>query len=317
MRLFITGGAGFIGSNFIHYFLNKNDKNQVLNYDKLTYAGRLSNLNGIDEARYQFIKGDITDIKLLRSSVESFKPDGIIHYAAESHVDRSLESASEFLITNVIGTQTVLEVSRDLSIRMVHVSTDEVYGSKEDGESSEGDPFEPNSPYSASKAGGDLLCRASYRSFGTQVVVVRGSNCFGPRQHEEKLIPKTITNLLNNKKIPLYSDGSNIREWIFTEDFCSGVETALLHGKIGESYNLGGGSDNRVSNLSIAKTLASIIHPESDPTDHLEFVKDRLGHDRRYALCSEKLLKLGWKRSENLIENLKKTVVWYQNNWKQ
>jgi dTDP-glucose 4,6-dehydratase len=315
MKFFVTGGAGFIGSNFIH-LVTKNPKNRVVNYDKLTYAGNLDNLKGIDANQYVFIHADIVDYKTLNKSLIKERPDVIINFSAESHVDLSLISATEFLDTNVIGMEAVLRCSRDLGIKLVHISTDEVYGSLPDPlEAVESTKFDPNSPYSVSKAAGDMLCKAHFVSFGTKVVVMRGSNAYGPRQHVEKLIPKSITNLLMDKSIGIYGNGANVREWIFVEDFCRGVLAAAEKGIIGECYNLGGGSKNRVNNNVIAKVLCETL--SKSPETYIEYVKDRAGHDMRYALNSSKLKsELGWSPQFDLAKGLEKTVKWYvENEW--
>jgi len=317
-KLLITGGAGFIGSNFIHYMLKKHKKLVIMNYDKLTYAGNLNNLKGIDETRYVFCKGDIVIEEDFKAAIKEFEPDAIVAFAAESHVDRSIDSPQEFITTNVLGSETVLRVSRDLGIKkIVHISTDEVYGSLPAPiEANENFTFKPNSPYSASKTSGDMFCRAYFVTYGLPVIILRGSNCYGPRQHPEKLIPKSITNLLTDKSIGIYGDGKQIREWIFTEDFCSGVETALLKGKPGEAYNLGGGEDNRIFNIDIADELLLRLDKNKE---HLEFITDRPGHDQRYALNSNKLMALGWQPKYDLQAGLTETVEWYKKNdwwWK-
>jgi len=318
-RLLITGGAGFIGSNFIHYMQKKHKKLVIMNYDKLTYAGNLNNLKDIDVTRYTFCKGDIVLEEDFKTAVKAFNPDAIVAFAAESHVDNSIDDPQLFITTNVLGSENILRVSRDLGIKkIVHISTDEVYGSLDAPiEANENFTFKPNSPYSASKTSGDLFCRAYYVTYGTPVTVIRGSNCYGPRQHPEKLIPKSITNLLSDKPVSIYGDGKQIREWIYTEDFCSGVETALLRGKPGEAYNLGGGKDNRIFNLDIACELLQNLN--LDKESNIEYVADRPGHDMRYALNSNKLKALGWQPKYSLTTGLKNTVEWYKKNewwWK-
>lgn len=314
MKYFVTGGAGFIGSNFIH-FLMKEPTNWVVNYDKLTYAGNLNNLKGIDESRYTFIHADIADHKTLYQSLVKESPDVIINFSAESHVDNSIISATEFLHTNVIGVESVLRCSRDLAIKLVHISTDEVYGVLDDPlEATESTKFDPNSPYSVSKAAGDMLCKAHYVTFKTPVIVMRGSNAYGPRQHPEKLIPKSITNLLTNNLIGIYGVGRNIREWIYVEDFCRGILVALEKGSIGESYNLGGSSKNRVTNNIIAKILCEKLNKL--PVDNIKYITDRAGHDARYSLNSNKLRSLGWQPEFDISDGLELTVKWYlENDW--
>lgn len=317
MKICVTGGAGFIGSNFIHHMLDNPDVS-IVNYDKLTYAGNLCNLKGIDKSRYTFVKGDICNYEKFRGVLKSHKPSVIVHFAAESHVDNSLVSATEFLDTNITGTEVILRCSRDLNVRLVHISTDEVYGSLiAPLEAVESSKFDPNSPYSVSKAAGDMLCKAHYVSFGTEVIVMRGSNAYGPRQHPEKLIPKSITSLLTGKPIGVYGDGSNIREWIFVEDFCRGVSTAIEKGCAGNAYNIGGGSNNRAANKLIATTLCEKIFLPSDK--YIQYVGDRAGHDKRYALDSSKLESLGWSPEKDLEGGLETTVEWYRKNewwWK-
>lgn len=318
MKLLVTGGAGFIGSNFIHYMLDKHPDIEILNYDKLTYAGNLDNLRAAEGKPYicDTTPWDICDYLSLKTTLEAYQPDAVVAFAAESHVDNSLERPQVFLETNILGTEVILRCVKELGIKkLVHISTDEVYGSLREGEATENSAFKTNSPYSASKASGDLLCRAYHTSYGVPVVVMRGSNCYGPRQHPEKLIPKSITNLLSDKPVCIYGEGLNVREWIHVSDFCSGVETALLSGIPGEAYNLGGGSSNRVQNINIAKTLTK----EFGKPGAIEYVTDRLGHDFRYALNSSKLKSLGWEPQYDFDEGLIKTVDWYKENtwwWK-
>jgi dTDP-glucose 4,6-dehydratase len=316
MRYFVTGGAGFIGSNFIHSVLS-DPNNEVINYDKLTYAGNLDNLKDVDCGRYTFIKADITNHVALSSSLSKHTPDVLVSFAAESHVDNSLVSATEFIDTNVMGAEVVLRCSRDLGVKLIHISTDEVYGSLVALEASESSKFDPNSPYSVSKAAGDMMCKAHYVSFGTPVIVMRGSNAYGPRQHPEKLIPKSITNLLSDETIGVYGKGLNVREWIYVEDFCSGILTAIEKGEVGQAYNVGGGAVNRVANNKIAKSLCRGL--EKSPEAYIEYVRDRAGHDMRYALDSSKLRDLGWAPKHNLDSGIDKTIEWYRKNewwWK-
>jgi len=319
MKILVTGGAGFIGSNFIHYMLKEHSDVEIINYDKLTYAGNLNNLKGIDQKRYTFIKGDVCDYEKFKGVISSRSPSAVIHFAAESHVDKSLDSPQEFINTNILGTEAVLRAIRDCRIpKLVHISTDEVYGSLSgDDEAAEDYPFKPNSPYSASKTSADVFCRAYHVTHGVPVVVLRGSNCYGARQYPEKLIPLSLTNLLTGKKIGIYGSGINVREWIYTEDFCRGVEAAVLRGIVGEAYNLGGGRDNRVTNLDIAGELLRLLDRTDDD---LEFIEDRRGHDLRYAINSNKLRnELSWSPKLDLSKGLEKTVEWYQKNewwWK-
>jgi len=319
MKLFITGGAGFIGSNFIHYIMEKEKDIQICNYDKLTYAGNLSNLKGIDEKRYQFIKADICDYKTLKESLMNFNPSAIIAFAAETHVDRSITSPQEFLETNILGTECVLRATRDLKIsRLLHISTDEVYGSLEiPYEAKETQAFDPNSPYSASKAAGDMLCHAYHITYEVPVSIVRGSNCYGKLQYPEKFIPRSITNIINGCPIGIYGNGNNMREWVYTEDFCRGVEIVLHKGLRGEAYNLGGGSDNRYTNNVVANKICNLMGKY--PDHFITYIDDRRGHDKRYALDSTKLKNLGWKPKYNFSEGLSQTIQWYKDNpdwWK-
>jgi len=317
MKILTTGTAGFIGSNFMHWMTAKYPDAELRVYDKLTYAGNLNNLKGLD---YHLYKNDICDYDAFYRALIDFKPDYVVALAAESHVDNSLSAPQVFLDTNILGTEVILRAVRDYNDKiggiekLVHISTDEVYGSLKDPlEADENHAFKTNSPYSASKASGDMLCRAYFKSYGVPVCVIRGSNAFGPRQHIEKLIPISITNLMSGNKIGLYGSGINVREWIYTEDFCWGIETVLFKGQIGEVYNLGGSVENRVTNLDIASELLSLL---DKPSDDLEFIKDRAAHDLRYALNSQKLRNLGWYPKHNLKTGLKKTVDWYvKNEW--
>lgn len=313
MKLFVTGCLGFIGSNFIHYIQQKYPDWTIINYDKVTYAANFHNLNGIDESKYTFIKGDICDYTLLYHSLHKYMPDVIVSFSGETHVDNSLDSAQEFLTTNICGTENLLRCVNELNLKkLIWISTDEVYGSIEAPlETTETHRFEPNSPYSVSKAAGDMLCRSYYVSHKTPVIVIRGSNCIGPRQFPEKFIPTCVIKLLTGDNIPLYGDGLNEREWTFTEDFCSGIEAVLLKGQIGESYNLGSGKNNRVSNKFIANTIIDILGLSQN---RISYVEDRKGHDRRYALNSDKLRSLGWQPKYSIKEALEKTIKWYQEN---
>lgn len=314
MKVFITGGAGFIGSNFIRHIHNKYPSMELLNYDKLTYAGNLTNFSNMPDTfhnKYTFVKGDICDEKLLSSAISDFKPDIVIAFAAESHVDRSIENPQQFLVTNVLGTETVLRVCRDKKVpKLIHISTDEVYGSVPEGTSSEDHAFRPNSPYSASKAAGDLLCRSYIETFKTPIIVIRASNAYGGFQHPEKFIPRSITNLLRGQPINLYSDGRHVREWLFVEDFCHGIERLMFRGYLGEAYNLGSGV--RASNIQICEALLNILGMSAE---NIKFVADRLGHDMRYALNSDKLSnQINRMSTVDLEKGLKLTVEWYQAN---
>jgi dTDP-glucose 4,6-dehydratase len=313
VRLLVTGGAGFIGSNFVRWVLANTDDTVVV-YDALTYAGNLSTLRDVDDdPRYDFVKGDICDPGTLADAMQGC--DAVVHFAAESHVDRSIEGSDDFVITNCFGTNVVLDTARRLGIgRVVHIGTDEVYGSVEVGSSKEGDPLEPRSPYSASKAGSDLLALSYHATHGVDVRVTRCTNNFGPYQYPEKAIPLFTTNLLADRPIPLYGDGLNERDWIYVDDHCAGVHLVLTDGQPGEIYNIGAGNEtpNRVL---VDKLLALTGKDESLVT----YVEDRLGHDRRYSVDITKITELGWKRQRTLDEALEATVAWYRDNewwWK-
>ena len=308
MRLLITGGAGFIGSNFVRYVLTQHDQWEVTNLDKLTYAGNLENLKDVqDNARYQFIQGDIADRELMdKVLTQGF--DAIINFAAESHVDRSILDASPFIDTNIHGTEVLLEGVRKHRIqRFIQVSTDEVYGSIDKGSFSESSPLSPNSPYAASKAAADLLCRAYWKTYHTPVIITRCTNNYGPYQFPEKLIPLAITNALEDKPIPVYGDGLNARDWIFVADHCQALDVIVEKGRPGEIYNIAG-SDEK-TNLGIIYQLLELL---GKPRSLIQFVTDRPGHDRRYALDTEKINgKLGWKPANSVEEALATTVDWY------
>lgn len=312
MRLLVTGGAGFIGSNFIRHVLQQPDVS-VTNLDKLTYAGNPANLADISgNPRYRFVQGDICDAKLVADCMKD--ADAVVHFAAESHVDNSITGPDVFIRTNVNGTHTLLNEARKKNARFLHVSTDEVYGSRETGTFTERDPLAPSSPYSASKAASDLLALSYHTTYGLPVTVTRSSNNFGPFQHPEKLIPLFITNLLESKKVPLYGDGKNVRDWIYVEDNCAAIFTALQNGKPGEAYNIAGG--NELPNVDITHNILTALG--KDKTS-IEYVKDRPGHDRRYAIEDHKLRALGWKPKHNFGTALQTTIEWYKANatwWK-
>lgn len=316
MKILLTGGAGFMGSHIVRYLLRTKKDVEIVNLDKLTYAGNLENLKDVEsDPRYTFIKGDITDQKTVEGIV-SQGVDIIINYAAETHVDRSIEEPRAFLQTDIFGTYTLLEAAKKHGVKkFIQISTDEVFGSIEKGEFTENSPFEPNSPYSASKAGGDHLCRAYHATYGVPVIVTHSCNFFGPNQYPEKLLPLFVTNLIEGKKVPLYGDGLNEREWIFTEDHCRAIETIMNNGTIGEVYNIASGW--RLNN----KTLTDMVLKEFGlGVESIEYVKDRPGHDRRYALNSDKLRTLGWAPESNFGERLHQTIQWYQANrewWKK
>ena len=305
----VTGGAGFIGSHFIRRFLKSHSEWNVVNFDKLTYAGNLANLRDVEEnPRYRFVPGDVSDLAALEKACDN--TDAIIHFAAETHVDRSIDADDAFLKTNVWGTRNVLEVVRRHKIlRYVHISTDEVYGSLETAHADENFPLKPNSPYAASKASGDLLVRAYQNTFGVHAVIVRSSNNFGPYQFPEKVIPLFITNLLEKKKVPLYGRGDNRRDWIYVEDNCEAIEGIFDRGKDGEIYNIGGG--NELSNRELTLKILSLFKLGEE---WIELVTDRPGHDFRYALDATKLKKLGIRPRHSFDEALEKTLAWYQSH---
>ena len=308
--ILVTGGAGFIGSNFIRYIL-KTSKCRVINLDKLTYSGNLSNLKDLkNNPRYKFVKGDICNKRLVASLVK--RCDGIINFAAESHVDRSIKDATEFIRTNIHGTQILLDAAKKYRIkRFIQISTDEVYGSIKKGSFNENSPIKPNSPYAASKAAADLLVRSYFVTYKSPVIIVRSSNNFGPFQYPEKVIPLFITNSIDNKRLPLYADGSNVREWIYVLDNCDAINYVFNHGKIGEIYNIG--SENELKNIDLTKKILKILKKSQNL---IKFVKDRPGHDKRYALDSSKLRKLGWKPKKKFDKALGETVNWYKENTK-
>jgi dTDP-glucose 4,6-dehydratase len=318
MKLLVTGGAGFIGSNFIHYILNKYPAYQIINLDALTYAGNLENLKSLENNhRYKFVKGDICDTNLVDELVKEV--DIIVHFAAESHVDRSILDSKAFINTNVIGTHTLLEAARKAgNKRFHHVSTDEVFGSlsASDAPFSETTPYDPRSPYSASKASSDHLVRAYFHTYNLPVTISNCSNNYGPYHYPEKLIPLLITNLLEDKKIPIYGDGLNVRDWLFVSDHCSAIDSIIHKGKMGETYCIGGNSEK--TNLEIAKKILLELGKNEDI---IEYVEDRKGHDRRYAINFSKIKnELGWQPKVSFDEGIKKTVQWFLDNeswWKK
>jgi dTDP-glucose 4,6-dehydratase len=309
MKLLVTGGCGFIGSNFIRYILAKYPDYKIINLDKLTYAGNRENLKTVEKDKnYIFVKGDICNEALAIKL--SSGCDAIINFAAETHVDRSIKDASDFIVTNVDGTHSLLEAARKNSVkRFVQISTDEVYGSIIQGKFRETDPLRPNSPYAASKASGDLLCRAYFITYKTPVVITRSSNNFGPNQYPEKVIPLFITNAMEDRCLPLYADGSNVRDWLYVEDNCAGIDTVLHKGEAGEVYNIGGGTE--LPNIGLTRLILKLM---GKPESLIRFVEDRPGHDKRYALDCEKIKALGWRPKYDFEEALKKTVEWYIKN---
>jgi dTDP-glucose 4,6-dehydratase len=327
--ILITGGAGFIGSNFIPFFLSANTNFKVVNLDLLTYAGDLQNLHAVEKnTRYTFVKGDICDRKLVENLFQKYNFNGVIHFAAESHVDNSIKSPGAFVKTNVFGTFNVLDVARNFwmhgpnqykkgfkSSRFHHISTDEVYGSLgESGLFTEQTPYAPNSPYSASKASSDFLVRSYFHTYGMNVVTTNCSNNYGPKQHAEKLIPTIIRKAISGEAIPIYGDGKNIRDWLYVEDHCKGIHLVFQQGKAGQTYNIGG--KNERDNLSIATTICKILDelkPKKNTyKEQITFVPDRAGHDFRYAIDATKVEKeLHWSADENFESGIKKTIDWY------
>jgi len=335
--LLITGGAGFIGSNFIPYFLKKYQNYKIINLDKLTYAGNLENLVEVEnDPRYKFIKGDICNRELVEFIFNEYDIKGVIHFAAESHVDNSIVNPDIFIKTNVHGTFTLLDVAYKYwmekpfsykkeyeNCRFHHISTDEVYGTLPDDPNilfTENTPYAPNSPYSASKASSDMIVRSYVETYGLNCVITNCSNNYGPKQHDEKLIPTIIRNALQNNPIPIYGDGKNIRDWLYVLDHCKGIDLVYHKGRKGETYNIGG--RNERTNIYIAEKICEILDelkPKEKGTykDQIAFVKDRPGHDRRYAIDAAKIEnELGWKADENFESGIVKTVKWYLNKYR-
>jgi dTDP-glucose 4,6-dehydratase len=308
MKLFVTGAAGFIGSNYVRHVLSTSD-DEVTVFDALTYAGNLSSLADVaDDPRYRFVQGDICDRDAVAAAMAGH--DSVVHFAAESHVDRSIVDPDTFVRTNCLGTNVMCDVARHLEVdRFLHISTDEVYGSVEEGSSLETDRLEPRSPYSASKAGSDLIALSYHETYGLPVLVTRSSNNFGPYQFPEKVIPLFVTNLLDGRKVPLYGDGLNIRDWIYVEDNCTGVDLVLRRGQVGEVYNIGGG--NETTNRDLTERVLALCGAGEDM---IEYVADRLGHDRRYSVDCTKARALGWSPDRSLDEALAATVEWYRAN---
>ena len=310
-RYLVTGGAGFIGSNYIRYMLKKHKDVEIINLDKLTYAGNLDNLKDIEEdSRYTFIKGDICDEVLVNRIMTGV--DVVVNFAAESHVDRSIGAPDDFIRTDVFGTFVLLEAARTNKIeKFIQISTDEVYGSIDKGSFTENDPLMPSSPYSASKTGADRLAFSYFVTYDLPVIVTRCSNNFGPFHYPEKLIPLFVTNAIENKSLPIYGDGKNVRDWIYVEDHCDGVEFVCQNGKLGEVYNIGGG--NEKTNLEITERILKKLEK---PQSLMTHVKDRLGHDRRYSIDCSKIGDLGWQPKHEFEEAMDKTITWFmENRW--
>ena len=330
--ILVTGGAGFIGGNFVLAWLANPNAEEILNLDKLTYAGNLSTLNSLkDDGRHFFVRGDIGDKNLVTRLLQEHRPRAIVNFAAESHVDRSIHGPTKYIKTNVVGTFNLLECAREYwnglddaakkEFRFHHISTDEVYGSLSatDPAFTEANSYEPNSPYSASKAASDHLVRAWFHTYGFPVVTSNCSNNYGPYHFPEKLIPLVILNAINGKPLPIYGDGQQVRDWLYVGDHCSAICQVLANGKLGETYNIGGW--NEKTNIDVVKTICSILDelkPQSDGkkyADQIIFVKDRLGHDRRYAIDASKLEReLGWRPAETFDTGIRKTVQWYLDN---
>ncbi len=305
----VTGGCGFIGSNFIRYMLENHQDCFITNIDKLTYAGNPDNLGDLEKVnRYKFIKGDICDSRIVDKAMENI--DIIVHFAAETHVDRSISSGNEFVYTNVVGTNVLLEEAMKHSIeKFIHISTDEVYGSLQKGSFKENDILNPSSPYSASKAGSDLLVRSYFTTHGLPAVITRCTNNFGPYQYPEKLIPRFITNLLEDRKVPVYGTGRNVRDWIYVLDHCRAIDFIIQKGNPGEIYNIGSG--NEKMNIEITGKILELLGKNKSM---IQFVEDRKGHDLRYSLDFSKIKKLGWKPAYDFDTALSKTVQWYSKN---
>jgi dTDP-glucose 4,6-dehydratase len=333
-NILVTGGAGFIGANFVPYFIANNPDYHLVNLDALTYAGNLENVSEVENhERYTFVKGDIVDVEFIKSLFDNYQFHDVIHFAAESHVDNSISGPEAFIKTNVLGTFNLLDTARKLwmsapnqynsdfvNARFHHVSTDEVYGTLgETGLFEETTPYAPNSPYSASKAGSDMIVRSYFHTYGMNVVTTNCSNNYGPKQHNEKLIPTIIRKAISGENIPIYGDGKNVRDWLYVLDHCKGIELAFKTGKAGETYNIGG--RNERNNLYIVDTVCTILNelkPKASGKyqDQITFVTDRPGHDLRYAIDATKIeTELGWKADENFETGIKKTIKWYINKF--
>lgn len=307
-RWLVTGAAGFIGSNYVRYKLAQDPDVHIVIYDKLTYAGNLDNLKDFDDSRYTFVQADIADPDAVRDAMEGCEV--VVSFAADSHVDRSIMEASDFIATNVRGVHNIVEAARELKVeRVLLVSTDEVYGSIREGSFVETDPLHPRNPYSASKASGDLIGLAHFETFRTPVIITRGSNTYGPYQYPEKVLPLFATNAIDDEPLPLYGDGTNVREWMYVDDHCSGIDTAVLEGEPGEIYNVSSGIERQ--NIELTNRILELT---GKGEDLIRPVEDRKGHDWRYSIDSSKLQALGWEPETGFDEGTERTVRWYQEN---
>jgi dTDP-glucose 4,6-dehydratase len=307
VRLLVTGGAGFIGSTYVRKHFEANPTDEIVVLDKLTYAGRMENLATAPQDRLTFVEGDIADPDKVAEAIDGV--DAVVNFAAESHVDRSIEDPGAFIQTDVYGTYVLLEAARRAGIRHLQISTDEVYGSIPEGSFTESSPIAPSSPYSASKAGGDMLVGAFMHTYGTDALIVRASNNYGPNQHPEKLIPLMILNAMAGDRLPVYGDGMQVRNWLFTEDFASAIDVVLQKGEPGEVYNVGGPEE--LTNLEVIKAILELTGGDDSLIDYVE---DRLGHDRRYSLSAERTQGLGWEAAVHWQEGIRRTVEWYRDN---
>ena len=312
MKVVVTGGCGFIGSNFIRYYIKKHPNDRILNIDKLTYAGNLENLKGLARKKnYSFVKADIASAKVMENIFNKFKPDAVLNFAAETHVDRSITAPAPFIKTNFLGVGVLLNCAIEFGIKkFIQISTDEVYGSIARGSFKEKNPLKPSSPYAASKAAADGLAIAYYKTYALPVVITRSSNNYGPYQFPEKFIPLIIMNALGKKKIPVYGDGRNVRNWLYVKDNCEAIDTVFRKGAKGEIYNIGG--DHEMTNISLLKKILKYLGRDESL---IAYVKDRPGHDRRYSLSSNKIMKqLNWQPKTSFAAGIKKTTKWYQEN---